>query len=99
MFLKEKTKNIHTVVNEKRKSEKSWNLFYDMLFYKAFKMAINHFSSIGLFVQKIFFCFASLFAAQFLLFVHDDAKNINRENWEQQVARNDKLQYFFQKKF
>ena len=28
-------KNTHTVVNEKRKTEKSWTLLYNRLFYEA----------------------------------------------------------------
>ena len=29
----------------------------------------------------------------------DDAKNMKRKNWERQIAKNDKLQYLFQKNF
>ena len=32
---KEREKNSHALVNEKRKTEKSWTLFYNKLFYKA----------------------------------------------------------------
>ena len=33
---KEREKNTHAVVNMKRKTGKSWTLFYNRLFYKAF---------------------------------------------------------------
>ena len=32
---KEREKNTHAAVNEKRKTEKSWTLFYNRLLYKA----------------------------------------------------------------
>ena len=62
---------------------KSWTLFY-RLFYKAL-LIINH-----------FFYFASSFAVQFPLF---DIKMTQKTlgNWEQQIARNSKSQYLFQK--
>ena len=51
-----KKKHTHTVVNENTKTEKSWNLFYNRLFYKVlqpFKKIII-FSAISIFVHKIF---------------------------------------------
>ena len=33
-FDKEREKNTYAAVNEKRKTEKSWTLFYNRLFYK-----------------------------------------------------------------
>ena len=46
-LLYEKRKNTHASLSQKRKTEKSWTLFYDRLFYNVFKMTINHFYSIG----------------------------------------------------
>ena len=60
-----KKKHTHTVVNENTKTGKSWNLFYNRLFYKVlqpFKMIII-FSAISIFVHKIFIFFPSSFAA------------------------------------
>ena len=34
-FDKERKKNTHAGVNEKRKTEKKWTLFYNRLFYEA----------------------------------------------------------------
>ena len=67
----------------RKKPRKSWTLFY-RLFYKAL-LIINH-----------FFYFASSFAVQFPLF---DIKMTQKTlgNWEQQIARNSKSQYLFQK--
>ena len=43
-FYKKGEKNSHTIVNEKRKTEKSWDLFYLIgYFMKPLKMAVNHF--------------------------------------------------------
>ena len=42
-FNTETEKNTYAAVNEKRKTEKSWTLFYNRLFYKVFNMIINHF--------------------------------------------------------
>ena len=49
-------KNIHASVNEKRKTEKRWTLFYNGLFYKR------------LYNDNYFFYFTSSFVAQVLLF-------------------------------
>ena len=80
MFLYEKRKNSHTAAKEKRKTEKSWNLFHlTGYFMKPLKMAINHFSSIGIFVHKTFFYFASLFIAQLLFFDVRMTQEISKE--------------------
>ena len=50
-------KNTHAAVNKKRKTEKKWTFFITGCLIKPFKITI------------IFFYFASLFAAQFPLFV------------------------------
>ena len=85
-FDKERKKNTGTAVSEKRKTEKKWNLFYNRLFFKAFKNN-NH-----------FFLFRKLIRSAFFGFCYqNDAKNNKRGNWERQIARNDKLQYSFQK--
>ena len=34
-IFKEREKNTYVAVNEKRKTEKNWTLFYNRLFYKA----------------------------------------------------------------
>ena len=49
-------------------------------------MIINHF----------FFYFSSSFAAQFLLF---HIRDIKRGNWEQQIARDGKLNTYFKNNF
>ena len=54
-------------------------------FIKPFKMIIN-----------LFFNFSSSFAAQFSLF---DIRNIKRGNWEQQIARDGKLNIYFKNNF
>ena len=66
-FDKEREKNTHTVANGERKTEKSWTLFYNRLFYKAIQNG-NHFSSICFFVHVSFY-FASSILAQLSLFV------------------------------
>ena len=58
----EREKNTHTAVNENRKTGKSWTFFHNRLFYTALQND-NLFSSVGLFVRKIFIFFASSFAA------------------------------------
>ena len=50
--------NTDAAVNEKKKTEKSWILFYNRLFYKSFNVKI---------IQS-FVCFGTSFAAKFLLF-------------------------------
>ena len=66
-FYKKREKNNHTAVNEKRKSEKNWNLFYlTGYFVKPLKMTINHFFFNRSFYSQDFFYFASSFTAQFL---------------------------------
>ena len=42
-FDKEREKNTHAAVNEKRKTEKRWTLFYNSYFIKLFNMLMNHF--------------------------------------------------------
>ena len=52
-------------------------------------MRINH-----------FFLFSKLnCGAIFDFWNHDDARNIKSGNWEQQIAKNGKLQYLYQKQF
>ena len=51
-FDNEREKNTHAAVNENRKTEKRWTLFYNSYFIKLFNMLMNH-----------FFYFASSFAA------------------------------------
>ena len=55
-------------------------------FIKSFKMIINLF----------FFYFSSSFVAQSSLF---DIRDIKRGNWEQQIARNGKLNIHFKNNF
>ena len=55
-FPQEKEKSTHTTVNEKRKTEKSWTLFYNKLLYKAHLIIIY------------FFYLVRSFAMQFQLF-------------------------------
>ena len=50
------------------------------------------FSSIGLFVQQVFLFRKLVCIAIFTFWYQDDARNIQRENWERQIARNGKLQ-------
>ena len=45
----------------------------------------------------IFFIRKLIHSAIFAFCYQDDARNIKRENWERQIARNVKLQYLFQK--
>ena len=64
-----KEKNSHTTVNEKRKTKKSFNLFYlKGYFLKPLKMAINHILFDRSFCSQDFFYFASSFTTQFLFF-------------------------------
>ena len=79
-----KRKNTHTVINEKRKTEKSWTLFYNRLFHKALSKD-NH-------------CFylSSSFAAQFLLF---DIRDIKRGGWKRHITRDGKLNIYFKNNF
>ena len=51
------------------------------------------FSSVGLFVHKIFFILQGCSHRKY----QDDVRNIKRGNWERQIARNGKLQYLVQK--
>ena len=82
--------NLQTLSSEKGKNtltaaneRKNWE--------KPFKMIIiNHFF-FNRFVHNIFAYFASSFTAWFSLF------DIKRGNWEQQIPRNGKLRYLFQK--
>ena len=69
--------------------------FITSCFIKPFTLIII-FSSIDLFVHKIFICFLSSFAAQFLLFNQDDTGNTKKGNWKRQIPGNGKLQYLFQ---
>ena len=58
-------------------------------FIKPFKMRINH-----------FFLFSKLNCGTiFDFWNHDDARNIKSGNWEQQIAKNGKLQHLYQKQF
>ena len=66
-FYKKREKNSHTAVNEKKKTEKSLNLFY-LTGYFMKKIAINHFFFNRYFCSQDFFYFASSFTAQFLFF-------------------------------
>ena len=81
-----------------RKIEKSWTLFYNNYFIKPFKMTINRFLFLGSFCSQDFFLFCKLVRSPIFAFWYQDrARNITRENWERQIARNGKLQYLFQK--
>ena len=68
----------------KEKLRKVRILFYlTGYFMKPLKMASNHFfSSIGLFVHKTFFYFASMFTAQFLFFDVRMTQEISKEEIE-----------------
>ena len=70
MLIRKEKKDSHTIVNEKRKTEKSWSLFY--------------------------IYFSSSFAARFSLF---NIRDIKRGNWEQQIARDGKLNIYFKNNF
>ena len=69
----------------KEKLRKVGLCFITGCFMKPFQMIINH-----------FFYFSSSFTAQFLLF---DIRDIKRENWEQQIARDCKLNIYFKNNF
>ena len=69
----------------KEKLRKIGLCFITGCFIKPFKMIINH-----------FFYFSSSFAAQLWLF---DIRDIKRGNWEQQIARNNKLNIYFKNNF
>ena len=77
-FDKEIEKNTHTVANGEKKSEKSWTLFYNRLFYKAIKNG-NRFSSICFFVNVSLFCKLD-FSATFAFCYQDDARNVKIGN-------------------
>ena len=65
-FCKEREK---TLIQQSTRIEKLGNIglcFITGCFIKPFKMVIT-FSSVGLFVHKIFICFASLFSADSLI--------------------------------
>ena len=66
-FYKKKEK---TLVQQsmKKRTEKSWTLFYNSYFIKSFKITVNHFFFNRSFCAQGFFYFASLFAAKFSLF-------------------------------
>ena len=55
-FDKEREKNSYEAGNEKRKTDKSWTLFYDRLFCKVLCMIINHFFVLQAYSQPNF-CF------------------------------------------
>ena len=95
MLFKKREKS-HTAVNEKRKTEKCWTLFYlTDYFMKPLKMAINHFFFNRSFLFTRFFLFCKLgHSTTFAFWFQDDTRNITRGNWEQQIATNSKLQYF-----
>ena len=98
-LLWEKRKSSHTAVIEKRRTEKSWNLFYlTDYFMKPSKMAINHFFFSRFFCSQDLFLFCKLVhSAVFVFWCQDDARNIKRGNCDQKIARNSKLQYLLQK--
>ena len=52
----EKRKNNHAAVNEKRKTEKIWTLFYLTGCFMTLKMVINHFFFNRSFCSQDFFC-------------------------------------------
>ena len=92
-------KNSHSAVNEKRKTEKSSTLFYlTGYFKKPWKSQLIFFSSVGLFVHKIFFL-KFVHSVIFVLWCQEIERNVKMGNWERQIARNSKLQYLFQKHF
>ena len=66
-FYKEREKTLSQQSIRIEKQGKGGLCFITGCFIKPFKMIII-FSSIGLFVHKIFICFASSFTAQFFLF-------------------------------
>ena len=68
----------------KEKLKKDGLCFVTGCFIKPFKMTIN------------FFYFSSSFALKFSLF---ESKDIKRRNWEQQIARNGKLNIYFKNNF
>ena len=69
----------------KEKLRKVRLCFMTGCFMKPFKMIINH-----------FFYFSNSFAAQFSLF---DIRVIKMGNWEQEIARDGKLNIFFKNNF
>ena len=69
----------------KEKLRKVGLCFITGCFIKPFQMIINH-----------FFYFSSSFTARFSLF---EVRDIKSENWEQQIARNGKLNIYFKNNF
>ena len=98
-FIRKEKKQSYSIVKEKRKTEKSWNLFYlKGCFTKPLKLAINHFFFNRPFLFTRFFLFRKLVhSAIFAFWCQDDASNIKRRNWKRQIATNSKLQYLFRK--
>ena len=91
-FIRKEKKSSYSSQLEKK------NLFYlTSYFMKTLKMAINHFSSIGLIVHKIFLFCKLLQSAIFAFWCQDDARNAKKGSWEEQITTNSKLQYLFQK--
>ena len=65
-----KKKNSHTALSEKRKTEKSWNLFYLRgHFMKPLKMAINHFFFNRSFCSQDLFLFCKLVHSAIFVFL------------------------------
>ena len=76
-----------------------WSLFNFSKFTKPFtRKEKKHSYSIQWEWQSILFLFRILIcSAIFAFWNQDDARNIKRGNWIRQKARNDKIQYLFQK--
>ena len=86
-FDKEREKTLMQQSVRKEKLRKVGLCFITGCFIKSFNMIINH-----------FFCFRKLMRSLIFAFGYqDDARNIKRGSREQQIARNGKLQYLFQK--